>query len=257
MARSRRCIRRGRRCGWVRRSVNRPWPRARRRRRHRRPRRQWVVKGRRQPVRVHLLEAGGLERELQRGPGPELEEHRAHIALHAALDDGEDVGPAAAGAGAPHRGHRASAGPKHAVHLRQSGGDVRHVHQPERAQRRVERLVRHIVHLFRAEALRVTLPSPRARASSITCSTMRAEMSVASTWPPGPTEWAAGKVTSPVPQAMSITRSSVLERCHLEQPLLRGSQLRGPGLFVDGHGAVPPIALDATLEVGVHRATRR
>ena len=61
-----------------------------------------------------------------------------------------------------------------------------------------------------AASRRWSVPPPRP--SAAVSSTICREMSVASTWPPLPTAAAAGRVTMPVPQAMSITCSPGRER---------------------------------------------
>ena len=71
----------------------------------------------------------------------QLEEHRADFGLDPGVGDREDLCPAAAIALAPDSGDGAATGLEQAGHLTQRLYGVWYVHQPQGAERRVERIV--------------------------------------------------------------------------------------------------------------------
>ena len=197
-------------------------------------------------------EARRREGARERVRGAEVEEHRADLRRDPRVGDREDLGPAAVAPRTPDGRGRPAAGPEQPAHLAQRPDRVGHVHQPETAQRRRRSCRRRTAAPRRRRARSRRCPAPRSAATRRAASTISPEMSVPTTAPRRPTVSATRKLTSPVPQATSSTRSPGRRASHVEHQGVGRRELGAPAVLVGRGGSVPAVALHAALEPGVH-----
>ena len=225
--------------------VRRGTPRRAPRRRPRSGARRRAASPRRR--RSRLLRAGR-----ERTGSAEGEEHRADVGGDAGVDDREELGPAAVAPLAPHRHDDAAAGTQRAMHRGDGARRDGHVHQPQRAQRDVERVSDGEVFGTAARDVDVRAPAAlphRSRARRPSSATGRWRAPGRS----GSTAVAAGDADhAGAAGDVERRRSPGCRSALASRRSIAGWSWSPPISLVAGRGSVPPPPLDPPLQLRFH-----
>ena len=197
------------------------------------------------------MEAGILQLVLERVPGTELEEEGAHLGVDPGVHDGKHLRPSAPAPFTPDRSHRPATGPKDPSHLPDGRLGIGHIHEPQGAEDHVERGVWKVqgfgVHPLEGDVLQLRLCHGRSGFVQHPLGEIGSHDPPTRAHGPGHTMGheprAAGRLQHLLPR---------IEGGHLQQEILGRGQGTPPGRVVDCGGPVPPVALHAELQPGIH-----